>query len=327
MKSLRIKRSKSRTSQRTSTISLTVCVSRWSDFGDAEDFISAPLDPGQGGINILSPKQEPEHSPQLQGTDAEHIALLEEMFQTRNDMHTYNQLDHSTYGLEGRLDWATYNHASYSTNTLGTSFVPNNGYRFTGSDTGFEMGMPDPPMPHAQYLDTSGILGVDNGYNPPPESRQTMNNPNQKARNKGPGDDSRPYEGETVGRPDSITMAQLLNPDQKELKDKLTIWDNFGQAISHRNAWLSGLYSQSPDHRDVLLVRELCRAMKSTEHAKDNTNMIAPFKSGKKHTDEKIEFTAWMLVVRSSFSFLFLVTSASPLPLLDCSTSHISHRL
>ena len=72
-----------------------------------------------------------------------------------------------------------------------------------------------------------------------------------------------------------------------------------------------------PAPENKALVLELVRAIKSTDYAKDNANMVAPFKTLKKYNDQRIEFVAWNILVSN-----LLVVLIAPLRHV-----HILHRL
>ena len=109
------------------------------------------------------------------------------------------------------------------------------------------------------------------------------------------GNDTNP-DSETVTRPDASTVQDLVN----EGPQKETNYESFAAAIKARRPWMFEAFKDQtdpPNPEDQALVCELVRAIKSTDYAKDNANMISPFKTLKKHNDQRIEFAAWKILV------------------------------
>jgi hypothetical protein len=142
--------------------------------------------------------------------------------------------------------------------------------------------------------------------------------PYHEPRNRG---NNSKADSETVTRPGASTIQDLVN----ERPSKKTNYESFADAIKARIPWMIAVFGDpqpttptTPNPaEDKALVLELVRAIKSTDYAKDNANMVAPFKILKKYNDQRIEFVAWYILVSN-----LLVVLIAPLRHV-----HILHRL
>jgi hypothetical protein len=162
------------------------------------------------------------------------------------------------------------------------------------------------------------------GFNSPPpyQSSQEIN----KIISQGPknrGNDSK-ADRETVTRPDAPTIQDLRNyqcPPE-------TIYGSFSDAMSKRKPWMFKVYKESfeSNNEDKAFVSELCRAIKSTRYARDNDNMVAPFRPypNLKYPDARIECTAWEILVRN---LLVILLDCAAAPQRRCFMSHTLRRL
>lgn len=97
--------------------------------------------------------------------------------------------------------------------------------------------------------------------------------------------------------PDFIPkMSDLLNVKHSNV-DKDTIFENVDEAnrlASLENIPKDNTIPRSHDQRKAI-VKALCNAVKSTEHAEDNPGMIRPFAEGK-YSARRIEVLAWNIL-------------------------------
>ena len=155
----------------------------------------------------------------------------------------------------------------------------------------------------------------------PPSRELKSPQPYHEPRNRG---NNSKADSETVTRPGASTIQDLVNARHQQK----TNYESFADAIKARIPWMIAVFGDPqpttpttptpPDPaEDKALVLELVRAIKSTDYAKDNANMVAPFKILKKYNDQRIEFVAWYILVSN-----LLVVLIAPLRHV-----HILHRL